>query len=85
MIPVIGNGRRVLLAEDLNCDIIFTFSGLFQDRVRRYMDRVKEVQEKLKDKIEQPHLKKDAAKRFIRNALWMAAHNNSAGKFIQMA
>ncbi|XP_033734431.1 nuclear nucleic acid-binding protein C1D-like [Pecten maximus] len=40
------------------------------DRIRSYMTRVKDVQDKL---TIMPHIDKDAAKRFQRNALWQAA------------
>ncbi|XP_060067578.1 nuclear nucleic acid-binding protein C1D-like [Ylistrum balloti] len=40
------------------------------DRIKSYMTRVKDVQDKL---TIMPHIDKDAAKRFQRNALWQAA------------
>ncbi|OWF54334.1 nuclear nucleic acid-binding protein C1D-like [Mizuhopecten yessoensis] len=40
------------------------------DRIRSYMTRVKDVQDKL---TIMPHIDKGAAKRFQRNALWQAA------------
>merc|ERR1711893_125196 len=40
------------------------------DRVRSYMARIKEIQ----DREKAPRLNKDASKRFVRNALWQAAH-----------
>ncbi|CAI9729751.1 Hypothetical predicted protein [Octopus vulgaris] len=43
------------------------------DRVRTYMNRVKEIE----DKAKAPRLNSDAAKRFVRNALWQSAHKKS--------
>ncbi|GAB1599829.1 nuclear nucleic acid-binding protein C1D-like [Argonauta hians] len=43
------------------------------DRVRTYMNRVKEIE----DKAKAPKVNSDAAKRFVRNALWQSAHKKS--------
>lgn len=39
---------------------------MFQERIRNYMGRVKEIE----DKAKAPKINKDASKRFVRNALW---------------
>ncbi|XP_064603647.1 nuclear nucleic acid-binding protein C1D-like [Liolophura sinensis] len=41
------------------------------DRIRTYMGRVKEIQ----DKVNAPKLDKNASKRFVKSALWQAAQN----------
>ena len=46
---------------------------LFQDRIRSYMTRVKEIQEKEKA----PKIDQGAAKRFVRSALWQQAHSQT--------
>ena len=43
------------------------------DRIRGYMNRVKEIQEKQKA----PKIDKDASKRFVRSALWQMAHKKA--------
>lgn len=43
------------------------------DRIRGYMNRLKEIQEKEKA----PSLNVDASKRFVKSALWKAAQNKS--------
>ncbi|KAL3874273.1 hypothetical protein ACJMK2_037313 [Sinanodonta woodiana] len=43
------------------------------DRIRSYMNRVKEIQ----DKALAPKLDVKATKRFVKSALWKAAHNNA--------
>jgi exosome complex protein LRP1 len=49
------------------------------DRIRTYMSRVKEIQ----DKEKAPKLDVDASKRFLRNALWDAAHKGPAQSAIK--
>ena len=44
---------------------------LVQDRIRSYMGRVKEIE----DKAKAPKINKDASKRFVRNALWAQAQS----------
>lgn len=43
------------------------------DRIRTYMNRVKEIE----DKKKAPRINADAALRFVRNSLWDAAHKKS--------
>ncbi|KAK2156845.1 hypothetical protein LSH36_204g10034 [Paralvinella palmiformis] len=43
------------------------------DRIKNYMGRVKEIEDRLKA----PKLDKSASKKFVRNALWQAAHKRS--------
>jgi hypothetical protein len=42
-----------------------------QDRIRSYMNRVKDIQ----DKANAPKVDKGAAKRFVKSSLWQATHN----------
>ena len=59
--------------------LIFKF-GL-QDRIKGYMGRVKEIE----DKEKAPKLDKEASKRFIRSALWLEAQKKTfAGTSLQM-
>ncbi len=44
-----------------------------QDRIRGYLNRVKEIQ----DKKKAPKLDKAATKRFVRSALWQKAHQKA--------
>ncbi|XP_023933693.1 nuclear nucleic acid-binding protein C1D [Lingula anatina] len=46
------------------------------DRIRGYMNRVKEIQEKEKA----PKLDKPASKRFVKSALWQAAHAKASAQ-----
>ncbi len=45
----------------------------FQERIRSYMNRVREAEEK----INAPRIDKEATKRFVRSALWQQAHKDS--------
>ena len=54
---------------------------LFQDRIHSYMSRVKEIQEK----EVAPKLNVDASKRFVRNALWDAAHKKGSDQQQQLS
>lgn len=46
------------------------------DRVRQYMGKLKEIEEK--DRKPEQRVNKDAAKRFVRNALWEPSDKNEA-------
>ncbi|XP_005094402.1 nuclear nucleic acid-binding protein C1D [Aplysia californica] len=45
-------------------------------RIQSYMARVKEVEEKKKEKAKAPKLDKKASRRFIMSALWLSAQKN---------